>query len=166
MIISSHSEGWLAKETPMANTYTSLHYHFTFSTKNRKPWIAPEIENRVWAYLGGIARHHKMTALQVGGIEDHVHALVMAPPKFSPSEITQYLKGESSKWIHEEFPKLRRFEWQDGYGGFTVSKSQIPDVITYIQNQPEHHRKKTFQQEYLELLKKHDVDYDERYVWG
>jgi putative transposase len=150
----------------MANTYTSLHYHFTFSTKNREPWIAEEIENRVWAYIGGIARHHKMTALQVGGIEDHVHALVMAPPTLSPSEIAQYLKGESSKWIHEEFPKFRLFEWQDGYGGFTVSKSQIPDVIAYIKNQREHHRKKTFQEEYLELLKRHGVDYDERYVWG
>ncbi len=85
----------------MANTYTSLHYHFTFSTKNREPWIVAEVENRVWAYIGGIARHHKMTALQVGGIEDHVHALVMAPPTHSPSQIAQYLKGESSKWIHE-----------------------------------------------------------------
>ncbi len=90
----------------------------------------------------------------------------MAPPTFSPSEITQYLKGESSKWIHEEFSNLRLFEWQDGYGGFTVSKSQIPEVIAYVQNQREHYRKKTFQEEYLELLKKHDVDYDERYVWG
>ena len=150
----------------MANTYTSLHYHFTFSTKNREPWIASEIETRVWAYIGGIARHHKMTGLQVGGIEDHVHALVMAPSTYSPSEIAQYLKGESSKWIHEEFPKPRRFEWQDGYGGFTVSKSQIPDVIAYIQKQREHHQKKTFQDEYLELLQKHDVDYDERYLWG
>jgi putative transposase len=97
------------KETPMANTYTSLHYHFTFSTKNREPWIAAEIENRVWAYIGGIARQHKMTALQVGGIEDHVHALLTAPPTFSPSEIAQYLKGESSKWIHQEFPKAAWF---------------------------------------------------------
>ena len=113
----------------MANTYTSLHYHFTFSTKNREPWIVAELENRIWAYIGGIARHHKMIALQVGGIEDHIHALVMAPPAHSPSQIAQYLKGESSKWIHEEFPKLRLFEWQDGYGGFTVSKSQIPEVI-------------------------------------
>jgi putative transposase len=150
----------------MANTYTSLHYHFTFSTKNREPWIVAEIENRVWAYVGVIARHHQMIALQVGGIEDHVHALVMAPPTLNPSEIAQYLKGESSKWIHEEFSNLRLFEWQDGYGGFTVSKSQIPDVIAYIQNQREHHRKRTFQEEYLELLKKHDVDYDERYLWG
>jgi REP element-mobilizing transposase RayT len=153
-------------KSPMANTYTSLHYHFTCSTKNREPWIALEIENRVWAFIGGIARHYKMTALQVGGIADHIHALVMAPPTLSPSEIAQYLKGESSKWIHEEFPKLRGFEWQDGYGGFTVSKSQIPDVIAYIQKQREHHRKKTFQDEYLELLMNYEVDYDERYLWG
>jgi REP element-mobilizing transposase RayT len=107
-----------------------------------------------------------MTALQVGGIEDHIHALLMAPPTLNPSQIAQYLKGDSSKWIHEEFRKLRGFEWQDGYGAFTVSKSQIQEVIKYIQNQREHHRKKTFQEEYLELWQKHGVDYDERYLWG
>jgi REP-associated tyrosine transposase len=150
----------------MANTYTSLHYHFTFSTKNREFWIVSEIETRVWAYIGGIARKHKMTAIQIGGIEDHIHALVMAPATYAPSQIAQYLKGESSKWIHEEFPKMRSFEWQDGYGGFTASKSQLRDVIQYIKNQREHHRKKTFQEEYLELLQRHDVDYDERYLWS
>ena len=107
-----------------------------------------------------------MTAIQVGGIHDHIHALVLARPTIAPSQIAQYLKGDSSKWIHEEFSKLRGFEWQDGYGGFTVSKSQVPDLIEYIKNQHEHHRKKTFQEEYLELLTKHGVDYDERYLWG
>jgi len=150
----------------MTNTYTSFHYHFTFSTKNREPWIVQGIEARMWAYIGGIARNHKMTAIQVGGIEDHIHALVLAPPTIAPSRIAQYLKGDSSKWIHEEFPNLRRFEWQDGYGGFTVSKSQVPDLIEYIKNQRNHHRQRTFQEEYLELLKKHGVDYDERYLWG
>jgi REP-associated tyrosine transposase len=150
----------------MANTYTSLHYHFTFSTKNREPWISTEIEDRVWAYIGGVARAHKMTALQIGGVDDHIHAVVMAPPTVSPSQIAQYMKGDSSKWIHEEFPNLRLFEWQAGYGGFTVSKSQLPEVIKYVQNQRAHHRKRTFQQEYLELLQKHRVDYDERYLWG
>jgi REP element-mobilizing transposase RayT len=150
----------------VAKTYTSLNYHFTFSTKNREPWISQSIEDRIWSYIGGVARKHKMTALQVGGIDDHIHTLVMAPPTLSPSQIAQYLKGDSSKWIHEEFPKLRGFEWQDGYGAFTVSKSQIAEVIKYIQNQREHHRKKTFQEEYLELLEKHCVAYDERYLWG
>lgn len=150
----------------MANTYTSLYYHFIFSTKNREPWITTDIEDRVWAYSGGVARAHKMTALQVGGVEDHIHAVIMAPPTQGPSQIAQYLKGDSSKWIHEEFRKLRLFEWQDGYGGFTVSKSQLPDVIHYVKNQRAHHKKKTFQQEYLELLEKHGVDHDERYLWG
>jgi REP-associated tyrosine transposase len=150
----------------MANTYTALFYHIVFSTKNRMAYIKPEIESRVWAYIGGLARAHKMTALQVGGIEDHIHALVMAPAAFSPSQIAQYLKGDSSKWIHEEFPELRGFAWQDGYGAFTVSKSNLPDVIRYIESQREHHQQRTFQEEYLDFLNKHGIDYDERYVWG
>ena len=150
----------------MANTYTSLFYHVVFSTKNREPWLRLEIEQRVWAYIGGIARKHKMTALQVGGVEDHIHVLVMAPPTLAPSQIAQFLKGDSSKWIHEEFPGLREFSWQDGYGAFTVSKSNIPSVISYIQDQREHHRKKTFQEEYREFLRQNGIEYDERYVWG
>ncbi len=128
----------------MANTYTSLHYHVVFSTKNRVAHIKPEIEQRVWAYIGGIARKHKMTALQVGGVDDHIHALVMAPPTLSPSQIAQYLKGDSSKWIHETFPELRDFAWQEGYGAFTVSKSNLESVVSYIQKQREHHQKQTF----------------------
>jgi len=150
----------------MANTYTSLHYHVVFSTKNRERLIAQEIEGRVWAYIGGIARKHRMNALQVGGIEDHIHALVTAPAVLSPSEIAQYLKGDSSKWIHTEFPRVGHFAWQDGYGAFTVSRSNIPSVIAYIKNQREHHRKKSFQEEYRELLEKHGIEYDERYIWG
>jgi REP element-mobilizing transposase RayT len=150
----------------MANTYVSLYYHIIFSTKNRVKYIKPEIEGRVWSYIGGIARAHRMTALQVGGIEDHIHALIMAPATLSPSQIAQYLKGDSSKWMHEEFPILHLFAWQDGYGAFTVSQSNLSEVIRYIQNQREHHRKKTFQEEYLELLQRHGIEYDERYVWG
>jgi REP element-mobilizing transposase RayT len=107
----------------------------------------------------------KMIAVQIGGIEDHIHALILAPPTVAPSQIAQYLKGDSSKWIHEEFPKLSGFAWQYGYGGFTVSKSLVPGVIEYIRNQREHHHKRSFQEEYVELLKKHGVDYDERYLW-
>src|SRR5438046_5260315 len=119
----------------MANTYTSLQYRFIFSTKNREPWIASEIEGRVWSYIGRVARKHKMSALCVGGVEDHIHALVLAPPSLAPSQIAQFLKGDSSKWIHEVFSKMRGFEWQDGYGAFTVSRSQVSEVIDYIKNQ-------------------------------
>jgi REP element-mobilizing transposase RayT len=150
----------------MANTYASLFYHIVFSTKNRVEFIRPEIEERVWAYIGGVARNHKMTAIQVGGVEDHIHALVMAPPALALSEIAKYIKGDSSRWIHEEFPDLRFFGWQDGYGAFTVSKSNVPSVVKYIQDQREHHKTQTFQEEYLEFLTKHRVEYDERYLWG
>ena len=99
-------------------------------------------------------------------MEDHIHALVIAPPTISPSQIAQFLKGESSKWIHEKYSSLRDFAWQDGYGAFTVSKSNLPEVVRYIRQQREHHRKKTFQEEYLDFLQKHVVEYDKRFVWG
>jgi putative transposase len=122
--------------------------------------------NNALEYIGGIARKHKMTALQVGGVDDHIHALVTAPPAIAPFQIAQFLKGDSSKWIHQEFPSLTQFNWQDGYGAFTVSKSNIPEVVSYIQNQREHHRKRTFQEEYLEFLRVNGIEYDERYLWG
>jgi putative transposase len=150
----------------MANTYTSLHYHIVVSTKNRQPWIVRDIEERIWAYIAGIVRTHKMTALQIGGVDDHIHALVTASAIIAPAQIAQYLKGDSSKWIHDQFRKLRGFAWQDGYGAFTVSKSNLPEVVRYIQNQRDHQRKKTFQDEYLEFLRKHGIEYDERYLWG
>ena len=90
----------------------------------------------------------------------------MAPPTIAPFEIAKYPKGELSLWIHEEFPWLRRFNWQEGYAAFTVSKSNIPDVVRYIKNQREHHRKRTFQDEYRELLRLNGIEYDERYIWG
>ncbi len=150
----------------MANTYSSLHYHVIFSTKNREPWLNQTIEQRIWAYIGGIARAHKMTALQVGGVEDHLHAVVTAPPTIAPFQIAQYLKGDSSKWIHDEFSTLRGFGWQDGYSAFTVSKSNLQAVVSYVQNQRTHHCHKTFQKEYLEFLRANGIDYDERYLWG
>lgn len=150
----------------MANTYSSLHYHIVFSTKHRERWITPDIEQRIWAYLGGIARENNMKPLQIGGVEDHIHALLGAPPTLAPSKIAQLIKGGSSAWIHTEFPNLRKFAWQDGYGAFTVSKSNIPEVTTYIQNQREHHRARSFQEEFVAMLVRHGVDYEEKYLWN
>jgi putative transposase len=149
----------------MANTYTSLHYHLVFSTKNRERWITTEVEERIWAYLGGIAKENKMHPVQIGGIEDHVHVLLGAPASIAPSKIAQLIKGGSSAWIHDTFPNMKAFAWQDGYGAFTVSKSSIPDVSAYIRGQRDHHRTKSFQDEYLALLKKHEIQYDARYLW-
>ncbi|MBX7221418.1 MAG: IS200/IS605 family transposase [Blastocatellia bacterium] len=150
----------------MANTYTALYYHLVFSTKNRAPFLKPGIDERVWAFIGAIAQTRHMTPIQIGGIEDHIHALVAAHPTLAPSQIAQYLKGDSSKWIHETFPDLCLFKWQDGYGAFTVSKSNLTNVIRYIQNQREHHQEVTFQAEYLKFLRKHGIEFDERYLWG
>lgn len=150
----------------MANTYTALHYHFVFSTKNRQPWIKQEIEQRIWEYLGGILRANNMKSLKIGGIEDHIHMLLGAPPTIAPSKIAQLVKGGSSAWIHDTFPELADFAWQDGYGAFTVSKSALGDATTYIANQREHHRAMTFQDEYRALLDRHGIEYDERYLWA
>jgi len=107
-----------------------------------------------------------MTALQIGGTADHIHAIVLASATYSPSQIAQFLKGETSKWVHDEYRALRNFAWLDGYGAFTVSNSNLPEVIHYIQNQRQHHRRKTFQDEYLEFLQTYGIQYDERYLWG
>lgn len=126
--------------------------------------IHRDIEDRVWSFIGGIARAHDMTAIQVGGIEDHAHALVMAKPVHSPSQIAQNLKSESSKWIHKEFENMRTFGWQDGYGVFSVSRSKVPDVVDYVRRQRQHHEKESFEEEYERLMKLHAVDYDPLYL--
>lgn len=112
----------------MANTYTCLRYHVIFSTKSRERWITPDIEERVWAYLGGIARENDITPLLIGGVDDHVHMLLGLPPTATVSEALKHIKGASSKWIKETFPARQGFGWQDGYGAFTVSKSQVPEI--------------------------------------
>ena len=150
----------------MANTFTSLHYHVIFSTKNREPWIRPDIESRVWSYLGGITRENDLKAILVGGIENHVHLLIGLPPTITVSKAVQLIKGGSSAWIKETFPGTRGFGWQDGYGAFTVSKSLVPVVENYIRQQREHHRVKTFEEEYRAMLEKHDIRFEERYLFA
>ena len=149
----------------MVNTYSNLFYHIVFSTKSRADLIHRDIEERVHGYIGGTARKHGMNAVQIGGIEDHIHALVVAKPKFQTSQIVQWLKGESSKWIHETFPELRTFGWQDGFGVFSISKSNVSGVIQSIKDQREHLKKQTFDDEYISMLKLNGIDYDERYVF-
>jgi REP element-mobilizing transposase RayT len=149
----------------MANTFSNLFFHFVFSTKNRQNFIHQEIENRIWSYLGGVARKHKLTALQIGGIENHIHTLIISQPVNSPSQIAQWLKGDSSRWIHSEFSDLQKFAWQDGYGVFSVSKSNVAKVVEYIKNQRQHHLKQTFEDEYIELLKLHGVEFERKYLF-
>lgn len=150
----------------MANTFTSLHYHIVFSTKNREPWLTENIRDRLWPYLGGIARANGMIAHEVGGVSDHVHLAVSLPPTLALSKAVQLVKGSSSKWIKETFSEGRGFVWQDGYAAFTVSKSQLDAVRAYIRGQAEHHRRKSFAEEYRTLLARHQIAFDECYLLG
>ena len=145
-------------------SYISAYFHCVFSTKDRHPLITPELQERLWPFLGGIARQNKMKAIQVG-VEDHVHILLSLPAMLAVSKAMQLIKGGSSKWIHENFPGYREFAWQEEYGAFSVSVSQLDKTIEYIKRQEAHHRKMTFQEEFLALLKKHRIEYDGRYLW-
>lgn len=149
----------------MSHSYVSNLMHCTFSTKNRYPFIDSALESQLWVYVGGIARSNRMKALAIGGTEDHLHALLSIPGMMSFAKAVQLIKGGSSKWIHDSFPRLKKFEWQEGYGGFSVSISQAEKTIAYINNQKAHHRKKTFQEEFVELLQKHGIEYNSRFVF-
>ena len=149
----------------MAHSYVCQYIHCVFSTKGRQRIIAPVFQDRLWPYLGGIARENKMSAIAVNGTADHAHILLALPSTMTISKALQLIKGGSSKWIHDTFPEHRSFAWQEGYGAFSVSVSHVEKTITYIENQPEHHRTRTFEEEFIAFLKKHRVQYDERYVW-
>jgi putative transposase len=116
--------------------------------------------------MGGIAREHGMKALAVGGVEDHAHLLLSLPTTISIAQALQAIKGVSSKWVHDTFPEHRAFAWQEGYGAFSIGVAQVEHTVSYIQSQAEHHRKRTFQEEFLAFLKRHGIEYDERYLWG
>ena len=148
------------------HSFISCHLHVVFSTKDRRKLITPDLQKRLWPYLGGIARECNMKALEVGGVEDHVHILLSLPATLAISKAVQLLKGNSSKWIHDTFPEHREFIWQEGYGAFSIGVSGIADTVAYIRNQTEHHRKKSFKEEFIAFLKKHDLDYDETILWG
>ena len=150
----------------MGHSYCSAYYHCVFSTKARRKLITPELQERLWPYLGGIARENKFPALAVAGVEDHVHLLISLPSTMAISKAMQLVKGGSSKWIHDEFPEYRDFAWQEGYGAFSIGISQIETTKQYINNQAEHHRTKSFQEEYLAFLKRHEIAYDPRFVLG
>ncbi len=149
----------------MGHSYTSCLIHCVFSTKDRRPSITPDLQERLYPYMGGIVRENGMKALAVGGTADHVHMLLSLPATVEIAKAMQFIKGGSSAWLHETFPNHRDFQWQEGYGAFSISISQRDDTITYIRSQQEHHRRKTFQEEFLAFLERHGIEYDERYIW-
>jgi putative transposase len=149
----------------MPQSYTNLLYHCIFSTKDRLPQIDADLKERLLPYLGGITRDLKGVELAANSVPDHVHLLLSLPPTLAIADAMRVIKTNSSKWIHETWPTRADFAWQTGYGAFTVSHSNIDAVRSYIATQEQHHRKITFQEEFLAFLKKHDVPYDPRYIW-
>ncbi len=149
----------------MSHSFTSQLMHCVFSTKERRKIITPDLKERLYPYLGGIARENKMKAVSIGGVEDHVHLLLSLPSTLSIAKAMQLLKGGSSKWIHDEFPQHRLFAWQEGYGAFSIGVSDVERTVDYIQNQVHHHRRKDFKQEFISFLKKHGIEYDERFIF-
>lgn len=149
----------------MNRTYSNLLVHLVFSTKNYRPLIDNEIRNELCAYFHGILKDRGCRILAANGPEDHVHLLVSLAPKVSVAEAARLLKTNSSKWVHEKWPAKRSFAWQAGYGVFSVSSSNAPDVRKYIANQRHHHKKVSFQEEFRLFLKKHGVDFDDAHIW-
>ncbi|RJP35971.1 MAG: IS200/IS605 family transposase [Phycisphaerales bacterium] len=149
----------------MPGTYSQILLHVVFSTKNRRPLITTEVSERLYKYIGGIIRAEKGALYDIGGIEDHVHMLLPWRPDASISDLMRAVKSRSTKWVHQTFPQLRDFAWQEGYSVFSVSKSREPVIRKYIATQTEHHKKEDFCAELLFLLRRHGIEFDERYVF-
>ena len=150
----------------MTHSFRVHFFHLVWSTKQRQRWITEEVQLRLYAYLGGIVRNHGGQLLEIGGMPDHIHMLIQQSTLDKFSHQIRDLKANSSLWTHQTFSHLKDFAWQEGYGSFSVSYSAVEKVREYIQNQEEHHKTMTFEEEYLKLLKYFGVKYDERFVLG
>ena len=149
----------------MPQSFTCLHYHIVFSTKNRQPTILEDFRDRLYEYIGGILDKNDSRLIAAGGMHDHMHVLASINKELSISAALRLIKSNSSKWVHETFTEHHEFAWQAGYGAFAVSFSKLDTVKEYIANQERHHRKVTFKQEFKTLLMKHELEFDEKYLW-
>jgi putative transposase len=151
--------------TLMANTYTQIHIHFVFAVKFRHGIIQTKWKGNLYKYITGIVQNNNHKLLEINGMPDHIHILIGLRPSQSISDLMKDVKQGSSLWINENRLTDEHFEWQEGYGAFSHSKSQIDSVIHYIRDQEEHHKKKTFREEYLDFLQKFEIEYDEKYIF-
>ena len=149
----------------MANTYTQIHIQTIFAVQSRQSLIKPVWEEELYRYISGIIQNNQHKVLQINGMPDHVHILVGMRPNQSLSELMKQVKQDSSKWINNKGIVPGKFSWQAGYGAFSYSKAQLPRVINYIRNQKGHHKKESFQEEYLKLLETHEVEFDRHYIF-
>ncbi len=148
----------------MPQSFGSLHCHIVFSTKQRQPSIGDQWRARLFEYIGGILRSHSNCLVAADGMPDHIHLLISLSRTVAVADVVRLVKANSSAWIHDTL-EISEFQWQTGYGAFAVSYSNIETVKLYLVNQRQHHRRMSFQEEFLELLKRHDLEWDERYVW-
>lgn len=149
----------------MANTYTQIHIQFVFAVKYRDGIIHSSWKDELYKYITGIVQTNKHKIICINGMPDHIHIFIGMRPTQSILDLMQDVKGGSSKWINEKKFVNGKFEWQEGYGAFSYGKSQIKDVIAYLENQEHHHGKKTFREEYIDFLKKFEIDFDEKYIF-
>jgi len=149
----------------MANTYTQIHIHFVFAVKYRKAIIHTNWRNELYRYISGIIKNCNHKLLAINGTADHIHILIGIRPVQSISELMKTIKQNSSKWINQNKFTNTHFEWQEGYGAFSYSKSQLKAVIRYIENQESHHKKQSFREEFVDFLEKSEVDYDEKFIF-
>ena len=147
----------------MSHTYAQNVIHVVFSTKDRRKTISKESQSRMWAYVAGICKNHGIFVHAIGGMEDHIHLLIQIPPSLSVSKAVLAIKSNSSRWANDQGTK---FAWQQGYAAFSVSSSNVPAVVKYIRNQESHHRKMSFDEEFVALLEKHGVEFDPKFVFG
>ncbi len=150
----------------MPNTYTQIHLHFIFAVQNRASLIQKEWKDRLHQYITGIIQKNNHKLLIINGMPDHIHIVAGVRPSQSVSDLLQDIKGSSSKWINDNKLVKGKFQWQEGYGAFSYSKSALPKLIEYVKYQEEHHKKKTFLDEYREFLKAFEIEYDERYIFN
>lgn len=150
----------------MPHSFTHLLSHVVFSTKDRVPSMDAGLRERLFPYMGGIVRELDGNAISINGTADHVHMLTLLPGTMSMADIMRLLKTNSSRWVHETWPERKAFGWQTGYGAFSVSRSNVDEVQRYIETQEEHHRRMTFEEEFVAFLKRHGIRYDERYIWS
>jgi REP element-mobilizing transposase RayT len=149
----------------MANTYSQIHVQFVFAVKFRNGLIHASFKEELYQYISGIIKANNHKLLAINGMPDHLHIFIGMRPTQSISDLLQDIKGSSSKWINEKKFLKVKFEWQEGYGAFSYSKSHVKNVIDYIQNQENHHRKESFIEEYLKFLEVFEIEYDERYIF-
>lgn len=149
----------------MPQSLSKIYTHIVFGTKHRQHFIDSKIETHLHNYLGGICKSWECNPVQIGGYTNHVHILCQVSRKIALMKLIQELKQSSSRWAKSRSSKYQNFYWQDGYGVFSVSHFQVNKVVNYIKNQHQHHENITYKDEFRRLLKKHDIEYDERYVW-